>query len=1114
MDIRLLGPVEAILDGGPAQLGPKQQRAVLAMLALELNQTVSMDRLIDGLWGERPPASAPKLVQLYVSQLRKLLGAETEIVTRGRGYELRLPTERVDAARFEALVTEATDADGSAGRLAREALALWCGAALADVADEPFAPAEIRRLEELRLRAAELAVEGDLAAGRHREVIGELDALVAEHPLSERLHAQRMRALYRSGRQAEALAAYRHARSVLVDEIGVEPGPELRRLHEAILRQDAAALDLPAEAAPPPAAAPPSVAAAGRAPPVARRGPGRRVLAATAALVLLAGLAVFVASRGRGPARLPRIDENAVGLIDPASGRIAAQYAVGREPSALAVGGGSVWVANAGDDTVSRIERRPAQTVTIPVGERPADIAFAAGSLWVTDRGGAVSQISPAANRVVRRIAAGNAPRGIVAGFGALWVASEVDRTVARIDLRRGAVTQKIDLGANPTALAAGAGAVWVTSEEGGAVFRIEPRSGTVASTIGVGHGPVDVAVGDGAAWVANRQDATVSRIEPATDAVTDTVAVGRDPSAIAVGEGGVWVANRIDGTVSRIDPVTRRTAKTIAVKSSPIAIAVADGSVWAAALAAPATHRGGTLRVEAEPTRYDRLEPFYPNDSTELQLLSLAYDGLVAYRRAGGATFGTLVGDLATEVPRPSPDGRTYVFTLRPTLRYSDGTPVRPEDFRASLEHLLRHHSTGLPPYYQGIVGAQRCATRPARCDLSAGIVTDARARTITIHLTRPDGEFLERLADPLAFVVPAAHPFGGAPPPGTGPYRVVSYGQNRGARLVRAPRFRAWAPGARPDGFADEIVVRVNPDRDARVAAVQRGEADIVLAVDQFGGRVPTNLRGLETGHAGQLYTDPAPELDYMFLNVRTPPFDDVRVRRALNYAVDRRRIAELAGGPDLAQPTCQLLPPGFSTYTPSCRYTQHPGPGGGWSAPDLERARRLIAQSGTRGARVTVWINREKRGMARYFVTLLRELGYRSSLRVFPDYPTYRAAMAHSRAPAQMGIDGWAADAAVPSEFTPPFRCAAIVPRSADNGNLAGFCDRGLEARIEAAQAARGPHADTLWRHVYRDLEIAAPAVPLVNRRSITFVSKRVGNYQPHPKWATLLEQLWVH
>ena len=278
-------------------------------------------------------------------------------------------------------------------------------------------------------------------------------------------------------------------------------------------------------------------------------------------------------------------------------------------------------------------------------------------------------------------------------------------------------------------------------------MFRIEPRSGTVVKTIAVGNGPVDVAVADGAVWIANRQDATVSRVDPATDAVTDLVKVPRDPSAIAAGDGGVWVANATDGTVSRIDPVTRRTAETIAVRSSPSAIAVVDGKVWMAALAAPATHRGGTLRVEADPFDYDRLEPASSSDLTADALLSLAYDGLVAYRRAGGATFGPLVGALATDVPRPSPDGRTYVFKLRPKLRYSDGSPVRPEDFRASLEALFRR-DPGLASPYQGIVGGQRCARRPASCDLSAGIVTDARLRTITIHLTRPDGEFLHGLA------------------------------------------------------------------------------------------------------------------------------------------------------------------------------------------------------------------------------------------------------------------------------------------------------------------------------------------------------------------------------
>ena len=237
MDLHLLGPTEARLDGRPIALGPRKQRAVLAMLALRLGETVGAERLAEGLWGDTPPPSAAKMVQAYVSHLRRALdGNGAAIATRGGGYELRLDGGDVDALRFERLV---------AGGQPREALALWRGDALADVADEPFAGPEIRRLEELRASAAEAAVEADLAAGRHADVIAELDALVAAHPLRERLHAQRMLALYRSGRQAEALAAYRVARATLVEQIGVEPGPELHRLHDAVLHHDPA-LDLPA----------------------------------------------------------------------------------------------------------------------------------------------------------------------------------------------------------------------------------------------------------------------------------------------------------------------------------------------------------------------------------------------------------------------------------------------------------------------------------------------------------------------------------------------------------------------------------------------------------------------------------------------------------------------------------------------------------------------------------------------------------------------------------------------------------------------------------------------------------------------------------------------------
>src|SRR3954466_12390551 len=258
MEIRVLGHIEATIADRPVTLGGAKQRAVLAMLGLEANRPVTADRLIEGLWGEEPPASAAKMVQHYVWRLRQALADEdagAEILTRGRAYELRIDRELVDVCRLERLVGEATRAaeSGDPGGAAREALALFHGEALAGVAQEPFAGAEIRRLDELRLTAAELAIDAELAAGHGQEVVAEVDALLAENPLRERLHAQRMLSLYRAGRQAEALEAYREARRTLVDEVGIEPTAELRALNDAILRQDPALLVEPARPELPPA---------------------------------------------------------------------------------------------------------------------------------------------------------------------------------------------------------------------------------------------------------------------------------------------------------------------------------------------------------------------------------------------------------------------------------------------------------------------------------------------------------------------------------------------------------------------------------------------------------------------------------------------------------------------------------------------------------------------------------------------------------------------------------------------------------------------------------------------------------------------------------------------
>jgi DNA-binding SARP family transcriptional activator len=217
MEFRLLGPLEVVRDDGPLPLGGPKPRALLALLLLHANETLSRERLIDELWGEKPPATATKALQVYVSQLRKMLEPEQPLETSPAGYRLRLEGPELDLRRFEMLASEGRAAlaggdPAEAARLLGDALSLWRGRPLADLQYEPFAQAEIARLEELRLTAVEERIEAELRLGRHAELTGELEALVAEHPLREHPRGQLMLALYRSGRQAEALEAYQDAR--------------------------------------------------------------------------------------------------------------------------------------------------------------------------------------------------------------------------------------------------------------------------------------------------------------------------------------------------------------------------------------------------------------------------------------------------------------------------------------------------------------------------------------------------------------------------------------------------------------------------------------------------------------------------------------------------------------------------------------------------------------------------------------------------------------------------------------------------------------------------------------------------------------------------------------
>jgi DNA-binding SARP family transcriptional activator len=244
MRFRILGPLEVEDDGGELPLGGPKPRALLAVLLLHPNEVVPADRLIDELWGGDSRQGGAGALRVNVARLRKAL-PDGVLTTRSPGYSIRVAPDELDLHRFERLVDEgrgllARGLAADASQRLREALSLWRGPALADFAYESFAQPAIARLDEIRLAATELRIEADLALGRHDELVGELEALVAEHPLRERFRACLMTALYRSGRQAEALDAYQHARRALVDELGIEPSPGLQELERAILRQDPA----------------------------------------------------------------------------------------------------------------------------------------------------------------------------------------------------------------------------------------------------------------------------------------------------------------------------------------------------------------------------------------------------------------------------------------------------------------------------------------------------------------------------------------------------------------------------------------------------------------------------------------------------------------------------------------------------------------------------------------------------------------------------------------------------------------------------------------------------------------------------------------------------------
>jgi YVTN family beta-propeller protein len=1126
MDYRILGPLDVRDDGHAFELGGEKQRAVLAILLLHANEAVSVDRLIEGIWGEQLPRSAQKTLQGYIYRLRKLLENGSgeagttanggRLMTSAHGYLLRVAGGELDLDRFKALVEQGRQAlavgdPASAATLLREALGLWRGPALADLEYEAFAQPAIAQLEELRLAALEDRIEADLALGLDRDLVGELSALLEQHPLRERLRGQVMVALYRCGRQAEAIELYQQYRRALSHELGLDPSPLLRELEASILCRDPK-LDLARGQRP----APLPRAASAR----WRAGlPGRRwgPALASAALVAIAAAVLVVTSTGGGVSASV-IAADSVGAFSPAVGSIVADAPVGFSPTSLAADGGSVW-ATTSDNTVSRIDPRSRAVVqSIPVGSNPSGVAVGGGEVWVSNNfSGTVSRIDPTAGRVVQTVPVGNAPAGIAVGYGSVWVTNSSDHTVSRIDATTGAPVQTIRLGADATGIVAALGGVWVTDEAGGRVLRIDPRTDQVTQTIGVGTGPTAIATADGAVWVANSLDGTTSKIDPQTNTVTATIAVGDGPDAIATGTRDVWVANEFGGTLSRINPATDTVARTIRLGTRPLAIAINNGLVWVGAQAPVTSHRGGTL-VALSHDPLGSLDPASPNLGLGSGLtLLITNDGLTAFKRVGGSAGVQVVPDLAVSLPAPTDGETTYTFQLRPGIRYSNGRPIRAEDVRDSFRRLFALNPGYGAAEYSGIVGAAACLAHPPRCDLSSGIVTDDADNSVTFHLVAPDPEFLDRLALSGAVVVPARTPvrdFGAHPLPATGPYEIVSDTPTE-VRLVRNPYFRERSRAARPDGYPNQIVWQIGGNVQAAVTAVERGAADYTLDPPP-----PNRLREVQTRFASQLNANPNPVVDTLALNTRLAPFNDVRVRRALNYAVDRAKVARLIGADSRA--TCQNLPPYLPGYKPYCPYTLDPTPAGVWEAPDLREARALIAASGTRGAAITVWSQPnvyipDYDPVGRYLVSLLDTLGYRAKLESVPaNDPAYNPLDSRQKVQASLGVDFGLYPSA--SQFIGPewISCQSFKPDSPANTNVTQFCDPQVDATVRSALAAESvesPDASAIWARADRQITDQAPFVNLIIPRTTDFVSRRVGNYQYNPVQGVLIDQLWV-
>ena len=508
--------------------------------------------------------------------------------------------------------------------------------------------------------------------------------------------------------------------------------------------------------------------------------------------------------------------------------------------------------------------------------------------------------------------------------------------------------------------------------------------------------------------------------------------------------------------------------------------------------------HQGGKLRLLST-SAAGTLDPQVNYTLKFAQLFVSAYDGLVTFKKAPGDESYKVVPDLAESVPTSSNGGKTWIFTVRRGIHFSDGKEVSVEDVAASFRRIFKVKSPTAGTFYNLIVGADACIKTPATCTLAGGVVVDAAKNTVTFNLSQPDGEFLFKLAFGHAVVLPASapsHDAGDTPIPGTGPFMFASYDPKKQLRMLRNPAFRIWNKDAQPQAYVDEIDYDFGLTPEDETTAVANNQADWMFE------SIPADrLNELGTRYAKQLVISPLAALHYIAMNSRLAPFNNLQVRQAVNLAIDRNAAVKLYGGSNLATVTCQVLPPGISGYEPYCPWTKNPG--SKWSAPDMERAKALVKSSGTAGQKVQLIAPDTAIGRAvgTYVQSVLSDLGYDTSLKVIAEGIQFTY-IQNTNNKVQISYTDWYQDFPAPSDFLNIlFACSAFHEGSDASINISGVCDPAMDAQMQQAlslELTDPKGADKIWSAVDRRAVDQAYMAVLYNPKHVDFVGKRVKNF----------------